>query len=89
MATSANWNVIYRPWLTTLAPIFTSFSHSVVNDQCSKFYNSRGTEEQYTKEGKNAINWTRHSCHSFRTNEVRLQLHALAYNLGNRWNIGR
>ncbi len=40
MATSADWNVIYRPWLTTLAPIFTSFSHSVVNDQCSKFYGS-------------------------------------------------
>ncbi len=35
------------------------------------------------KEGKNAINWTRLSCHSFRNNEVRLQLHALAYNLGN------
>ena len=24
------------------------------------------------KEGKNAINWTRHSCHGFRNNEVRL-----------------
>ena len=32
---------------------------------------------------KKAINWTRLSCHSFRNNEVRLQLHALAYNLGN------
>ncbi len=36
---------------------------------------------QHTPE--NAINWTRLSCHSFRNNEVRLQLHALAYNLGN------
>ncbi len=44
---------------------------------------SRGTAEQWIKEGKNAINWTRLSCHSFRNNEVRLQLHALAYNLGN------
>ena len=34
-------------------------------------------------EGKKAINWTRLSCHSFRNNAVRLQLHALAYNLGN------
>ncbi len=34
-ATSANWNVTYRPWLTTFAPIFTNFSHSVVSDQCS------------------------------------------------------
>ena len=47
------------------------------------FYNQRGTAEQYIKEGKNAINWTRLSCHGFRNNEVRLQLHALAYNLGN------
>ncbi len=34
-ATSASWKVTYRPWLTTLAPILTSFSRSVVNDQCS------------------------------------------------------
>ncbi len=34
-ATSANWNVTYRPWRTTLAPILTSFSRSVVSDQCS------------------------------------------------------
>ena len=34
------------------------------------------------KEGKYAINWTRLSCKRFRDNEVRLQLHALAYNLG-------
>jgi Transposase DDE domain group 1 len=27
--------------------------------------------------------WTRLSCHSFATNAVRLQLHVLAYNLGN------
>ena len=47
------------------------------------FYNQRGTAEQYIKEGKNAINRTRLSCHGFRNNEVRLQLHALAYNLGN------
>jgi hypothetical protein len=47
------------------------------------FYNQRGKAEQYIKEGKNAINWTRLSCHSFRNNAVRLQLHALAYNLGN------
>lgn len=49
----------------------------------TKFYNGRGTAEQWIKEGKNAINWTRLSCHSFRNNKVRLQLHALAYNLGN------
>ena len=38
---------------------------------------------QYIKEGKNAIKWRRLSCRKFRNNQVRLQLHALAYNLGN------
>ena len=47
------------------------------------FYNQRGTAEQHIKEGKNAINWTRLSCHGFRNNEVRLQLHVLACNIGN------
>ncbi|MBV40890.1 MAG: IS1380 family transposase, partial [Rhodospirillaceae bacterium] len=47
------------------------------------FYNHRGTAEQYIKEGKHAIKWTRLSCRKFRNNEVRLQLHALAYNLAN------
>ena len=47
------------------------------------FYNMRGTAEQYIKEGKGAIKWTRLSCRTFAANAVRLQLHALAYNLGN------
>ncbi|MFY9781028.1 MAG: IS1380 family transposase [Candidatus Baltobacteraceae bacterium] len=47
------------------------------------FYNKRGTCEQWIKEGKAAIRWTRLSCISFNANVVRLQLHALAYNLGN------
>jgi hypothetical protein len=48
-----------------------------------KFYNKRGTAEQWIKEGKYALNWTRLSCHDFTDNQVRLQLFALAYNLGN------
>jgi hypothetical protein len=47
------------------------------------FYNQRGTAEQWIKEDKNAIKWTRLSCRKFRNNEVRLQFHALAYNLAN------
>jgi hypothetical protein len=47
------------------------------------FYNQRGKAEQYIKEGKNAIKWTRLSCRKLRDNAVRLQLHALAYNLAN------
>ena len=42
------------------------------------FYNQRGTAEQWIKEGKNAIKWTRLSCRKFDHNAVRLQLHALA-----------
>src|ERR1700722_7704880 len=48
-----------------------------------EFYNHRGTAEQHIKEGKNAVTWTRLSCHRFAANAVRLQLHALAYNLAN------
>ena len=48
-----------------------------------KFYNGRGTAEQWIKEGKNAVKWTRLSCHDFVANQVRLQLFTLAYNLGN------
>jgi Transposase DDE domain group 1 len=47
------------------------------------FYNQRGTAEQWIREGKGAIRWTRLSCRSFAANAVRLQLHALAYNLAN------
>ncbi len=48
-----------------------------------KFYNKRGPAEQWIKERKGAIKWTRLSCRTFAVNAVRLQLHALAYNLGN------
>jgi hypothetical protein len=48
-----------------------------------KFYNGRGTAEQWIREGKAALRWTRLSCHTFRANAVRLQLFALAYNLAN------
>lgn len=48
-----------------------------------KFYNGRGTAEQWIKEGKNAIKWTKLSCRTFKDNQTRLQLFALAYNLAN------
>ncbi len=43
----------------------------------------RGTAEQWIKEGKYALNWTRLSCQQFVANQVRLLLFILAYNLGN------
>ena len=48
-----------------------------------KFSNGRGTSEQWLKEGRNAIRWTRLSCRRFKDNQTRLQLFALDYNLGN------
>jgi len=48
-----------------------------------RFYNKRGTAEQWIKEGKQAVKMTRLSCHRFRSNQVRLALSLLAYNLGN------
>jgi len=48
-----------------------------------RFYNGRGTAEQWIKEGKNAVQWTKLSCRTFRDNQARLQLFALAYNVGN------
>jgi hypothetical protein len=50
-----------------------------------RFYNKRGTAEQWIKEGKQAVKMTRLSCHRFRSNQVRLALSLLAYNLGNLW----
>jgi len=66
------------PRVGFIVPNLTSPAKRVV-----AFYNMRGTAEQYIKEGKGAIKWTRLSCRTFAANAVRLQLHALAYNLGN------
>jgi hypothetical protein len=48
-----------------------------------RFYNRRGTAEQWIKEGKHAVKWTKLSCRRFKDNVARLQLFALAYNLAN------
>jgi DDE family transposase len=39
------------------------------------FYNQCGTAEQWIKQGKGAIKWTRLSCRTFAANAVRLRLH--------------
>jgi Transposase DDE domain group 1 len=62
---------------------FTVTNMSRPAERVVAFYNKRGTCEQWIKEGKGAIKWTRLSCRTFAANAVRLQLHALAYNLGN------
>ena len=49
----------------------------------TRFYNQRAKCEQWIKEGKLALSWTRLSCTRFVANQVRLALFVLAYNLGN------
>ena len=55
----------------------------VASKESGQVRSARGTAEQWIKEGKNAVSWTRLSCQTFRANHARLQLFALAYNLGN------
>ena len=74
--------------LTDLFPLTAGTGFIVTNlsrpaERVVAFYHKRGTSEQWIKEGKGAIKWTRLSCRTFAANAVRLQLHALAYNLGN------
>jgi hypothetical protein len=61
--------------------IVTNMSSSP--DAVVHFYNRRGTCEQWSREGKLAITWTRLSCVRYASNRVRLALFVLAYNLGN------
>ena len=70
--------LIWRP----TGPQF-KLHRSLPNERVLAFYNERGTAEQHIKEGKYALKWTRLSCMRFAANAVRLQLHALAYNLAN------
>src|SRR5437016_5606556 len=66
------------PRLGFIVTTLTGTNRAVV-----RFYNQRGTAEQWIKEGKTATHWTRLSCHRFRANEVRLLLGVIAHNLGN------
>ena len=64
---------------------FIVTSLALDNRAVVRFYNKRGTAEQWIKESKQAVALTRHSCHRFRANEVGLWLSLIAYNLGNLW----
>ena len=72
-----HWDELF-PRVGFIVTNMTVWSRKVV-----KFYSGRGTAEQWIKEGKYAVKWTRLSCRNFRDNQARLQLFALAYNLGN------
>lgn len=66
------------PRVNLVVTNLTWWSKNVVD-----FYNQRGTAEQWIKDGKNALKWTRLPCRQFKDNAVRLQLFVLAYNLAN------
>ena len=71
-------------WLTADTRVgFIVTTLTGTNRAVVRFYNQRGTAEQWIKEGKAATHWTRLSCHRFRANEVRLLLGVIAYNVGN------
>src|SRR5229473_3392352 len=64
-------------WDTVLLPVIDRYrtrGQTLVVRAVARFYNGRGTAEQWIKEGKTATHWTRLSCHRFRANEVRLLL---------------
>jgi len=88
---AASWNIVRRvvakvefhfgelfPRVGFIVTNLTGSNRAVV-----RFYNKRGTAEQWIKEAKQAVAMTRLSCHGFRANEVRLWLSVIAYNLGN------
>ncbi len=72
-----HWDELF-PRVGFIVTNMTCWSKKVV-----KFYYGRGTAEQWIKEGKYAVKWTRLSCRDFRNNQARLQLFSLACNLGN------
>src|ERR671929_499 len=77
------WNGHFRCTCYHPLVVFNVTNPKRPAERISKFYNGRGTAEQWIKEGKLALRWTRLSCRAFRDNAVRLQLFALAYNLAN------
>ena len=49
---------------------FIVTSMSLPSRSVVRFYNKRGTAEQWIKEGKQATHWTRLSCHRFRAIDI-------------------
>jgi len=62
---------------------FTATNLETDSRAAVRFYNQRGTAEQWIKEAKQGVKMTRLSCHRLCSNEVRLWLSLIPYNLGN------
>ena len=66
--------------------LFPRIGFVVTNSRLSvekvvKIYNRRAEIEYRIKEGKNTLRWDKTSCHRFESNEARLKMGLLAYNL--------
>ena len=59
-----HWDELF-PRVGFIVTNMTGWSRKVV-----KFYSGRGTAEQWIKEGKYAVKWTRLSCRNFRDNQT-------------------
>jgi hypothetical protein len=72
-------------WKYVLLPVIARYRHLVLQRffRGDAAFAMPGLYMTLEKEGKNAVKWTKLSCKNFRDNQVRLQLFALAYNMGN------
>lgn len=61
---------------------FIVTSRWIAEERVVRFYNGWGTAEQWIREGKQAIKWTRLSCRQFAANQVRLQFGCSGVQLG-------
>jgi hypothetical protein len=69
-----------------VGPLGTNVRFVITNrggraDEIYRLYDERGQCENWIKQYKRGLSGDRLSCHSYRANAFRLQLHALAYQL--------
>ena len=79
-------NFMVQKWHTALDFLGIVTNVSTKAEGVVHFYNGRGIAEQWIKERKYALNWTRLSCKRFLSNQVSLWLFVIVYNL---WNFLR
>ena len=64
------------PWIG-----FVVTNYRISLEKVIKVYHHRAEIENRIKEGKNTLRWDKTSCHRFESNEARLKMGLLAYNL--------
>jgi hypothetical protein len=61
--------------------VFVVTNSRISVEKVIKVYNRRAELENRIKEGKNTLRWDKTSCHRFESNEARLKMGLLPYNL--------